>query len=304
MSAASSASGSPVSPVPRMVRVGDVMMSGLLAEAETPRAVIVAVHGGGSSAAYFDCPGHPRLSLLRTAAALGYTVVALDRPGYGASGAYPDAVGQPAQRVALAYGAVDAMLGPRDRGAGVFLLGHSNGCELALRIAVDERADRADVFGIALAGTGLRYEAAALEMLKSASVTHRPPGLRELLWQPAELYPPLTNTPNARSGARYEAAMVQDWPRNDFPALAADVQVPVHFTVAEHERVWQSDPDALAAISGLFTAAPRVTVHRQVGAGHNISVSVGAAAYHLTILAFIEECLATQAGTTVTLEVG
>ncbi|MUL75807.1 alpha/beta hydrolase [Mycolicibacterium sp. CBMA 226] len=289
---------------PRMVRVGDVMMSGLLAEADAPRAVIVAVHGGGSSAAYFDCPGHPRLSLMRTAAALGYTVVALDRPGYGASDAYPDAVGQAEQRTALAYGAVDAMLGARDRGAGVFLLGHSNGCELALRMTVDERAEQADVFGVALAGTGLRYDAAALEMISSATLTYRPPGLRELLWQPADLYPRLTNTPNARSGARYEAAMALDWPRRDFPALAAEVQVPVHFTVAEHERVWQSDADALAAISGLFTAAPRMTVHRQIGAGHNISVSVGAAAYHLTILAFIEECLATQAGTTVTLEVG
>jgi len=288
----------------RVVRVGDVMMSGLLAEAEAPRAVVVAVHGGGSSAAYFDCPGHPRLSLMRTAAALGYTVIALDRPGYGASDAYPEAVVHPEQRIALAYGAVDAMLGARDRGAGLFLLGHSNGCELALRMAIDERAEQADVFGVALAGTGLRYEATALEMIKSASVTHRPPGLRELLWQPAELYPPLTRTTNARSGARYEAAMVQDWPRSEFPALAAEVQVPVHFTVAEHERVWQSDPDALAAISGLFTGAPRMTVHRQLGAGHNISVSVGAAAYHLTVLAFIEECLATRRSTTVTLEVG
>lgn len=288
----------------RVVRVGDVMMSGLFAEADAPRAVIVAVHGGGSSAAYFDCPGHPRLSLMRTAAALGYTVIALDRPGYGASDAYPEAVVHPEQRIALAYGAVDAMLGARDRGAGMFLLGHSNGCELALRMAVDERAAQADVFGVALAGTGLRYDAAALEMISSATVTHRPPGLRELLWRPAELYPPLTNTTNARSGARYEAAMVQDWPRSEFPALAAEVQVPVHFTAAEHERVWQSDPDALTAIRGLFTAAPRVTVHRQVGAGHNISVSVGAAAYHLTVLAFIEECLATQRSTTVTLEVG
>lgn len=304
MNTASSACGSPISTVPRMVRVGDVMMSGLITEADAPRAVIVAVHGGGSSAAYFDCPGHPRLSLMRTAAALGYTVVALDRPGYGASDAYQDAIVRPDQRVALAYGALDAMLGSRDRGAGLFLLGHSNGCELALRMAVDERAGLTDVFGIALAGTGLRYQAAALEMLKSASVTHRPPGLRELLWQPAELYPPLTNSPNARSGARYEAAMVQDWPRSDFPALAAEVKVPVHFTAAEHERVWESDPDAVAAISGLFTAAPRLTTHRQVGAGHNISVSLGAAAYHLTVLAFIEECLATQRSTTVTLEVG
>ncbi|MGH7291060.1 MAG: alpha/beta hydrolase, partial [Myxococcota bacterium] len=45
--------------------VGAVPMSALVAEVPQPRAVIVAVHGGATSAAYFDCPGHPRLSLLR-----------------------------------------------------------------------------------------------------------------------------------------------------------------------------------------------------------------------------------------------
>ena len=31
----------------------------LVAEAPDPRAVIVAIHGGGTTALYFDCPGHP-----------------------------------------------------------------------------------------------------------------------------------------------------------------------------------------------------------------------------------------------------
>ncbi|PRC42659.1 alpha/beta hydrolase, partial [Mycobacterium sp. ITM-2017-0098] len=60
-------------------------MSGLVATVANPRAVIVAVHGGATSAAYFDCPGRPELSLLRAAAASGFTTIALDRPGYGTS---------------------------------------------------------------------------------------------------------------------------------------------------------------------------------------------------------------------------
>ena len=110
-------------------------MSALVAEAPNPRAVIVAIHGGGTTALYFDCPGHPELSLLRTGAQHGYTVVAIDRPGYGSSAAYPDAVAEPEQRVRLAYGAVDRVLGERPRGAGLFLMAHSGGCELALRMA-------------------------------------------------------------------------------------------------------------------------------------------------------------------------
>ncbi len=174
---------------PRVVLVDGVPMSGLIAEATEPRAVIVAFHGGASTAAYFDCPGHPRLSLLRAGAMLGYTVIALDRPGYGASAPYPDAMQRPEQRVALAYGAVEKILGSNARGAGLFLLAHSAGCELAVRMAVDERAERWHLIGVELAGTGLQYSDAAKEILKTATPTMRLTGLRDLLWQPEHLYP-------------------------------------------------------------------------------------------------------------------
>jgi pimeloyl-ACP methyl ester carboxylesterase len=280
-------------PRPRVVLVDGVPMSGLVAEAAEPRAVVVAFHGGASTAAYFDCPGHPRLSLLRAGAALGYTMVALDRPGYGASAPYPDVMEHPEHRVALAYGAVEKILGPNPRGAGLFLLAHSAGCELAVRMAVDEKAEDADLLGLELAGTGLQYAEAASEILKTATATQRPTGLRELLWQPAHLYPAevLSGITNSATGALYEAGMVKDWSRQDFPALAAHVRVPVQFSVAEHERVWRSDQQALADIAAMFTAAPRFVLNEQVGAGHNLSLSVNAAAYHLKVLSFVEECV-------------
>jgi len=281
-------------------------MSGLVAEAAEPRAVVIAFHGGASTSAYFDCPGHPRLSLLRTAPELGFTVVALDRPGYGASAPYPDAMQRPGQRVALAYGAVDRMLGSNPRGAGLFVLAHSAGCELAVRMTADERAEQSEVLGLELAGTGLQYADSANEILKTATATQRPVGLRELLWQPAHLYPPevLSGITNSSTGALYEATMVKDWPRQDFPALAAQVRVPVQFSFAEHERVWKSDPEALAEIAAMFTAAPRFVVNEQVGAGHNLSLSVSAAAYHLRVLSFVEDCVVARECATTKLEAG
>jgi len=293
-------------PRPRVVLVDGVPMSGLVAEAAEPRAVVVAFHGGASTAAYFDCPGHPRLSLLRTAPELGFTVVALDRPGYGASAPYPDAMQRPDQRVALVYGAVDKMLGSKPRGAGLFLLAHSAGCELAVRLTADERAEQSGVLGLELAGTGLQYADAANEILKTATATHRPAGLRELLWHPAHLYPAevLSGITNSSTGALYEATMVKDWPRQDFPALAAQVRVPVQFSFAEHERVWKSDPGALAEIATMFTAAPRFMVNEQVGAGHNLSLSVSAAAYHLRVLSFVEDCVVARESATTKLEAG
>ncbi|WP_326545952.1 alpha/beta hydrolase [Mycolicibacterium sp. ND9-15] len=286
-------------PRPRVVLVDGVPMSGLIAEAEDPAAVIVALHGGASTAAYFDCPGHPELSLLRTGTAAGFTVVALDRPGYGSSAPYPDAMHQPGRRVAFAFGAVAKALGQKPRGAGLFLLGHSAGCELAVRMAVSDNAARAGVLGLSLAGTGLRYADAAADIIKTTTATRRPVGLRDLLWQPADLYPPevLSGVTNSSTGAPYEAEVTKTWPRQEFPALAAQVEVPVQFTVAEHERVWRTDPEALADIAALFTAAPRFELNEQAGAGHNLSLSIAAAEYHQKVLSFAEECVGSRKDT-------
>jgi pimeloyl-ACP methyl ester carboxylesterase len=273
-------------------------MSAIVAEAENPddpEAVIVAIHGGGTTAVYFDCPGHPSSSLLRTGAAAGFIVVALDRPGYGSSAPYPEAMAEPEQRVNLAYGAVDRILGQKPRGAGLFLMGHSGGCELVMRMAADERG--AELLGIELAGTGRHYHPAARDILKTATRERRPTGLRELLWQPESLYPPevlngATVSPTAPS---YEDQMVSNWARQDFPALAPAVRVPVQFSIAEHEKVWQNDTSAMDEIAALFSGAPRFIVHRQPDAGHNISLGHTAPAYHAKVLAFADECVAARA---------
>lgn len=289
---------------PRVVNAGGVPMSALFAEADQPRAVVVALHGGGTTSAYFDCPGQPRLSLLRTGAALGYTVIALDRPGYGSSAPYPDAMADPAQRVELAYTAIDRVLGDRARGAGLFVLAHSNGCELALRMAAGNRG--ADLLGLELAGTGLHYHPAAAEILRTARPDHRPVGLRELLWEPAQLYPAdlRGGVTKASTGAAYEAAMVTTWHRDDFPALAGQVRVPVRFSFAEHEKVWQSDRAARAEIGAMFTAARCFTANEQPSAGHNLSLGWTAAAYHLSVLSFVEQCVVASTTTDEDLEAG
>ncbi|WP_297824554.1 alpha/beta hydrolase [Mycobacterium sp.] len=287
-----------IPPRPRLVIVDGVPMSAIVAEPENPddpEAVIVAIHGGGTTAVYFDCPGHPSSSLLRTGAAAGFIVVALDRPGYGSSAPYPEAMAEPEQRVNLAYGAVDRILGQKPRGAGLFLMGHSGGCELVMRMAADERG--AELLGIELAGTGRHYHPAARDILKTATRERRPTGLRELLWQPESLYPPevlngATVSPTAPS---YEDQMVSNWARQDFPALAPAVRVPVQFSIAEHEKVWQNDTSAMDEIAALFSGTPRFIVHRQPDAGHNISLGHTAPAYHAKVLAFADECVAARA---------
>lgn len=272
-----------------MVPVDGIPMSGLFAEAAEPRAVIVALHGGASSAAYFDCPGHPDLSFLQACAARGFTAIALDRPGYGASGPYSDEMWDPGRRVQLAFGAVEAMLGSRSRGAGTFVVAHSNGCELALRMATDDRGPQ--LLGLELAGTGLRKYPAATAILSQASASYRPPGLRELIWAPEELHPPdIISAIGSSSSPPQEGEISGHWADRDFPELARQVRVPVRFTAAEYEKVWDSTPEALRDIAALFSAAPRVQINEQSGAGHNLSLGLNAAQYHSGVLAFAEQC--------------
>src|SRR5262249_62022404 len=85
----------------RVVDADGIPMSARLAEVPHPRAVVVALHGGAVTSAYFDAPGQPRHSLLRTGAALGFTVLALDRPGYGSAAPPPREVASAGPRGSL-----------------------------------------------------------------------------------------------------------------------------------------------------------------------------------------------------------
>jgi len=279
-------------PIPVIADVDGIPVSGLLAEVPDPRGVLVALHGGATSAAYFDCPGHPELSLMRTASRLGFTVLALDRPGYGASAPFAEELVTAPRRIDLIYSAIDRHLADRPRGAGVFLLAHSAGCELALRIAADDRG--AGLLGLELAGTGRLHQPVAQDMLWDDKGP-RPSayGIGKLLWHPKRLYSEsvIGGASIASPGPRTEAVTVRDWAGEEFPGLAGQVRIPVRFTVGEYERVWRNDPEELTEIGSMFSASPRVLLNFQPNTGHNISVGHTATAYHLKLLSFVEECV-------------
>ena len=69
--------------------------------------------------------------------------------------------------------------------------------------------------------------------------------------------------------------MTTNWPRQDFPALAARVSVPVQFSVAEHERVWRSDPQTLDADRRACSpSSPRFVINEQAGTRTQLSLSL------------------------------
>jgi hypothetical protein len=90
----------------------------------------------------------------------------------------------------------------------------------------------------------------------------------------------------------YEGTVTANWARRDFGELASRVTAPVEFSVAEHEKVWESTPEACEAIMALFTAAPRVQLNEMPDSGHNLSVGRTAATYHHRVLSYVDECIA------------
>ncbi|WP_089250518.1 alpha/beta fold hydrolase [Rhodococcoides kyotonense] len=263
-------------------------MSGLVSSVPDPRAVVVAWHGGASRPDYFDAPGHSRHSLMQVGASLGFSVIAPHRPGYGSSREMLGERIDPDRQVALSYGVVDSALQGLDRGAGCFLVGHSQGCVLALRMAVDPRGS--DLLGIEMAGTGIRHNrrSDAVRRLGTSDVEQAAGLLRELLWQPAGLYP--QQEPVSSRAPAYDGEDALAWPA-EFARSAPNVSVPVRISLGDHESWWQSGEPGLVGMSSLFTASVRTEVDEQIGSGHNVSLGNAALAYHLKVLAFVEECV-------------
>ncbi|MGW6575031.1 alpha/beta hydrolase [Streptomyces sp. NPDC054945] len=249
-----------------------------------PRATVVALHGAGMSAGYFDGPAHPETSLLAVGAELGFTVVAIDRPGYGRSAdQLPYGQGFAAQSQTLAA-ALRRLAEQYETGAGIFLMGHSFGSKPALRMAADGTVP--DLIGLDLSGCGAEY-------LVPPTTPATRAGSWKLNWGPLRLYPPGTFQSSigvVAPAPERELADAAQWP-TAFAALAERVRVPVRFTFAEHEAWWRRDHQALTRLRSRLGAAPRVLIDHQPGAGHNISLGWAARAYHLRALGFAEECL-------------
>jgi pimeloyl-ACP methyl ester carboxylesterase len=287
----------PIKPVTTVVR--GIRLSGLAGIVAEPRAVLLAIHGGGTRAGYFHGGTHPDQSLLTLAHALGYSVLAIDRPGYGSShGRVVDMSID--QRVDLVAEAAESLVGAE---ISTVVVAHSLGCQLACHLAADGRVG---VVGLELSGSGLHYRADAHDDSPAGDhVDPDPERVRRVMdriWGNPIMYPPDTRTSARLLAPRWDAATpppdltdAREW-MSGYAEIAARITVPVRITMGELDGLWSNTEDDLAELAGLFTASPRVRYNRQCAGPHNLSLSWSARAYHLNVLAFAEECLLAAGG--------
>lgn len=267
---------------------GETELSGLLALAEegtSSNDFVLALHGRATNARYFHGGAHPSVSFLRYAAAAGWNVLALDRPGYGTSAGDLPRGQKLAEQSATLRQALHAFGEVVSPGARFLVLGHSYGGKLALRLAADDTEGR--ILGVDVSGCASVYSSHG--RLPPANLVEE----ARLNWGPLRLYPPGTFQSTREIASPVPPREDAEWSTwtDRFANMASRVKVPLRFTFAEHEHWWDLGDTAIAGMTEQLSSAPEVRVCHQAGAGHNISLSWAAPEYHEKVLSFFTTCL-------------
>lgn len=276
--------------------IGGWRVSGRRRSPDRPAAdapLIVALHGGSYTSAYFDLPG---FSLLDRAAAAGVPIVALDRPCYGETTPL-DPGTETIRNSAERLDAIIAALVGASPGRAVVLLGHSIGAAIALAIAA--RRPSWPLAGVAVSGMCLDSPpeaGAAWADLPDTVMVELPPALKD-----AVMFGPANSFDATMPGASHAADapvpraelidIVLGW-----PAIAADILenivVPVHYRLAEHDRLWIANADQVARFAASLSASPAADAALLPDTGHCTDFHHGGAALQSDQIAFARRCAA------------
>jgi len=257
-----------------------------------PRALIIALPGGGLWARYFHVPAEPSLSLLTMGRDLGYSVLALNRPGYGPAADIPLERQTLEHQAAYVSAAVESYAASHDVGAGIVLVGQSFGFMVSFAIAGLRLLPQ--LVGVDGSGVATRYLDNNVSK-KRAEMTSEEfrRSMRQMLWADESFYPPGTFDPANNVMAPLLPAELSESARwiGIWSGLVERINVPVQITYAEKESSWDIGPEAREEFKRAFACAPSVEVRDLPAAGHNLNVSWSARAYNLQVFAFVENCI-------------
>lgn len=278
------------------IDAGNVKLSGRFLPATNgqPRALLVAIHGGTYTSKYFDTPSS---SLLEFCASSGYSILALDRPGYGTATSIPfDQLSFDGQVPILQQALEKIWDSYGQQSAGMFLIGHSIGGMISLLLAAEKPHEH--LLGVSMTGAGGLYNEQTKVAFASLA-SDEPTVMMNIAIKLRAMYGPEWSYPAEQAQydpqrdvptAGIELAEAQLWGAR-MPEVAAQVHVPVQFIVPEYDHIWRGEPEAISHVAEMFTSAPFVDVGIQRMAGHSVELHTLARAFYMKILAFVEECI-------------
>ncbi|MBP2334108.1 pimeloyl-ACP methyl ester carboxylesterase [Saccharothrix coeruleofusca] len=255
--------------------------------------LIVALHGGGYTSAYFDVPGY---SLLDRAAGAGVPVIAVDRPGYG--GSTPVPLGDSPYLANAAT--VDHLIGElwQTHGAGtagIVLVGHSIGAQVALAIAGGR--PRWPLLGLSVSGCLLRHGDGFAETWAAAPGTYLDVSVEEkaeLMFGPE--WTRRDDMPRASFFANVPVLTAEltggaGWEKS-FRDLAPEITVPVQLRHGRFDPLWGDADDQIPEFVAGLESSPWIDAAAVPAAGHAIDYHRVGAAFHAQQLAFALTCAA------------
>ena len=283
--------------------IGAWRVSGRRRSPDRPAApdvpLIVALHGGTYTSAYFDVPG---CSLLDRAAAAGIPIIALDRPCYGETTPLDpgtETIRNSAERLdAIIAGLLEQAPEPTRR---IVLIGHSIGAAIALAIA--SRQPSWALIGVAASGMCLDSPpeaGAAWADLPETAMVDLPPALKDaVMFGPAHTFdPPMRGAGRAADAPVPRAELIDivlGWPVIA-PDILGNVRVPVHYRLGEHDRLWITGHGEVARFAAALSQSPAVDASLLPDTGHCIDFHHGGPALQRDQIAFARRCAAIPAG--------
>jgi pimeloyl-ACP methyl ester carboxylesterase len=280
----------------------DALFDGLSGRIVRPTAtlrpctpLVVAIHGGTYTSAYFDVPG---CSLFDAAAALDIPLVAPDRPGYGNSRVLTSADmtirGQGRHLIAALS---DAWERYGAGTSGIVLIGHSIGAAIAAVMAGE--GHELPILGLAMSGVGLKTppeHRPLWEQLPDTPVVSMPPGVKErVMFGPPGSFEARVAQASAVADVGAPKAELVDivsaWQGHAHDTLGR-IKVPVHYRQGEFDQLWIVDPGEIDGFRQALSGSPRVDARMMRGTGHCMDFHHVGRALQIQQLGFALQCAA------------
>ncbi len=251
--------------------------------------LVVAIHGGTYSSAYFDVPGY---SFLEAGDSYGIPIIALDRPSYGLSTPLAANESTIARNADVLLPAVGKLWEQRQASvSGVVLIGHSIGGATVVTMAA--RKTSWPLLGIAISGVGLSVapgDDARWAALPEGLVS-LPTEIKDIvMFGPPDTFekdmPAASHVANTTCPRAELIDITGTWPRV-VRDVTAKVEVPVHYRQAEFDRLWIVDDAQVQGFAEAFTNAASVDARLFRKAGHCIDFHSVAARFHQEQLGFV-----------------